>query len=165
MAGEWDNYVKRTGSCNKCQKTFQELETYQATLVEASEGFERRDYCQECWSDEFRTQAFSFWQARVPKKEEKKKLFVDDAVLLDFFKRLTESEDESKSGFCFVLALILMRKRALKYISTTQKDNGLEVWIMKLTGDDKEYKVPNPHLDDEQIEKIRTELTSVLAGD
>jgi len=165
MAGEWDTYVKRTGSCCKCQKEFKEQETYQATLYEVSEGFVRRDFCQECWSDQFRDEAFSFWQARVPKKEEKKRIFLDDTVLVDFFKRLTEAEDESKQGFCFVLALILMRKRVLKYVSTEQKPGGLEVWIMKLTGDDKEYKVPNPHLDDEQIEKIRAELTNVLAGD
>lgn len=164
MVGDWDTYVKRTSGCGKCQKQFAEQETYHATLCEAGEGFERRDFCQACWSDDLNKTAFSTWQARVPKKEEKKRLFVDDQVLLDFFKRLTEASDETKQGFCFVLALILMRKRLLKYVSTEQKDD-LEIWIMRLPSEDKEYKVPNPHLDDAQIEQIRTELSTVLAGD
>ncbi len=164
MTVEWDNVVKRTGGCSKCQKGFAEQELYNATLVEAAEGFERRDFCQTCWTEDFRKEAFSFWQARVPKKEEKKKLFVDDAVLVDFFRRLTESEDEAKGGFCFVLALILMRKRILKYVTTVQRPEGQEFWMMKISGEEKEYKVPNPHLDDQQIEQIRSELTGVLAG-
>jgi len=165
MPVEWDNAVKRTGSCSQCQKGFQELELYNATLVEAEDGFQRRDFCQACWSESFRDQAFSYWQAKVPKKEEKKKLFVDDTVLMDFFRRLTENPDESKNGFCFVLALILLRKRLLKYVSTEPQKDGSEVWLMKISGDDKDYKVPNPHLDDQQIEQIRSELTSVLSGD
>ena len=164
MSVEWDNVVKRTGSCSLCQKGFLEQELYNATLVEAAEGFERRDFCQTCWTEDLRKEAFSFWHARVPKKEEKKKLFVDDTVLVEFFRRLIEGGDETKGGFCFVLALILMRKRVLKYVSTLQQD-GQEFWMMKMSGEEKEYKVPNPHLDDQQIDKIRSELTSVLAGD
>jgi len=164
MVGEWDTYVKRTGTCRKCQREFTEQESYQATLVEIPEGFERRDYCRECWTDEYRRESFSSWQARVPKKEEKKRLFVDDQVLMDFFRRLAESDEEGKSGFRFVLALILMRKRLLKYGGTETKD-GVEIWVMRPAGEDREYKIPNPHLDDEQIEKIRTELSNVLAGD
>jgi len=161
---EWENYVKRTGACSKCQKAFEEQEVYHATLNESKEGFERRDYCQSCWSDLLRDESFSFWQAKVPKKEERRKLFVDDVVLVDFFKRLMESPDPAKAGFGFVLALILMRKRLLKYVSTTMKDD-FEIWNMKLSGDQREYQVPNPHLDDQQIEKIRSELSSVLASE
>lgn len=165
MTGEWDTVARRSGACSKCQKVLQEQEYYHATLKTASEGFERRDFCQACWTDEDRNEAFSFWQARIPKKEEKKRLFVDNEVLLDFFRRLTETEEEGRKGFCFVLALILMRKRLLKYVSTEQKPDGEEIWIMKMAGEEKDYRVPNPHLDDEAIEKIRAELSSVLAGD
>ena len=165
MIAEWDSFVKRTGACCKCQKDFVELESYHASLHETKDGFERRDFCVGCWTDEFRQTAFSFWQTRVPKKEEKKKLFVDDAVLLDFFRRLAENPDETKAGFCFVLTLILMRKRIVKYVSTEQSETSGETWTMRITGEEKEYKIPNPQLDDQQIEKIREELTSVLAGD
>jgi hypothetical protein len=162
---EWENYVKRTGACCKCERAFAEQEVYQATLNEVKDGFERRDYCGQCWNDQLRDESFSFWQAKVPRKEEKKQLFVDDTVLVDFFKRLSETDDEEKQGFCFVLALILMRKRLLKYLSTEQKKSGQEVWVMKLTGDTKEYKICNPQLDDEEITKIQSELSNVLAGE
>ncbi len=166
MAKDWDEIVRRTGACGKCGKVFAEEEEYFATLNESKDkGFERLDFCLSCWSDAYRDASFSFWQARVPKKEEKKKLLVDNDVLVDFFKRLISGDDESKEGFIFVLSLILMRKRILKYISTLQDGDGKEQWIMKLTGGDVEYKVTNPHLDDEQIEKIRAGLGGILAGD
>ncbi|NLE29213.1 MAG: hypothetical protein GX629_06055 [Phycisphaerae bacterium] len=162
---EWENYVKRTGACCKCERPFQEQEVYQATLNEVKDGFERRDFCSECWSDQIRDESFSFWQARVPRKEEKKKVFVDDGVLVDFFKRLSEADEQEKQGFCFVLALILMRKRLLKYLSTETTESGQEVWVMKLTGEAKEYRICNPQLDDEKVAKIQMELSEVLAGE
>jgi hypothetical protein len=162
---EWENYVKRTGACCKCEKPFEEQAIYHATLNETQDGFERRDYCAGCWSDQLRDESFSFWQAKVPKKEEKKHLFVDDSVLVDFFKRLTETDDEEKKSFCFVLGLILMRKRLLKYVSTEQKESGQEIWVMKLTGEAKEYRICNPQLDDAEIGKIQSELSNVLASE
>jgi hypothetical protein len=165
MSSDWEMYVKRTGMCSQCAKPFVEEEIYNASLFSADEGFQRKDFCKECWNDDVKSNSFSHWQAKVPKKEEKKKLFVDDQVLIDFFKRLIETDDPSKAGFTFVLALILMRKRLLKYISTETHENGTEIWVMKLIRDEKEYKVPNPHLDDQNIEMIRTELNNVLAGE
>jgi hypothetical protein len=162
---EWENYVKRTGGCSKCEKEFEELEVYHATLNEVKDGFERRDYCRDCWSETLRDESFSFWQAKVPKKEEKKKLLVDDSVLFEFFKRLADSDDESKNGFRFVLALILMRKRLLKYVSTETGKKGEEIWVMKLTGENKDCRISNPQLDDAEIEKIRSELDTILAGE
>ncbi len=165
MAKDWDSVVKRIGRCSKCEKEFTEHQEYYASLREGEQDFERNDYCLDCWSDELRKESFSFWKAKIPGKEEKKKLLVDNEVLIDFFRRLVESDDESKRGFTFVLALILMRKRILKYIETKRDDSGQEIWIMKLAKEDKEYNVINPHLDDEQIEQIREGLGSILAGD
>ncbi len=165
MAKDWDSVVKRNGQCSKCEKSFEEHQEYYACLKETQEGFERYEYCPDCWDDKFREESFSFWKARVPGREEKKKLLVDNEILIEFFKRLTESDDESKQGFIFVLALILMRKRILKYLNTKTTDDGKEIWIMKLSKEDKEYHIVNPHLDDQQIEQIREGLGNILAGD
>ena len=162
---EWENYVKKTGVCCKCDKKLEEAEIYHASLNAIKDGFGRQDFCDECWSDELRDESFSFWTAKVPKKNEKKKLLVDDAVLIEFFKRLVESDSDEKSGFRFVLALSLMRKRKLAYVSTENSDSGEEIWIMKMVKETKPYRLPNPQLDDEQIENIRLELETVLAGD
>ncbi len=165
MGKDWDSVVKRIGRCSKCGKEFEEYQEYYACLKEGEQDFERNDYCLDCWNEELKQESFSFWKGKVPGKEEKKKLLVDNEILIDFFKRLAESDDESKEGFTFVLALILMRKRILKYIDTKRDEEGKEIWVMKLAKENKEYFVANPHLDDEQIERIREGLNSILAGD
>ncbi len=165
MAKDWDSVVKRIGRCSKCEREFAEHQEYYACLREGEQDFERDDYCLDCWDDKLREESFSFWKAKIPSKEEKKKLLVDNEILIDFFKKLIESGDESKQGFTFVLSLILMRKRILKYVETQYGNDGREIWIMKLAKEEKEYNVINPHLDDEQIERVREELSSILAGD
>ncbi len=166
MGKDWENYIKRQGFCSRCNREFQELEEYYGTLFEMDTGFTRYDFCTACWSDEIKEQCFSYWKGKIPKKDEKKKLFIDDETLTDFFKRLVESNDPQKYGFTFVLTLILMRKRILKYIDTQIDDiNRQEIWTVKLRNDDNEYKVVNPKLSEEDIEKIREEISAILVGE
>src|ERR1035437_7323886 len=80
--------------------------------------FIRVDYCEKCWAEGKRpTQGtmFSFWKTTVPEPQQKKKLLVDDAVLVDVFQRMESRNEPQEIRFRFVLALILMRKRLLKY--------------------------------------------------
>ena len=67
---------------------------------------------------------FSFWRTSVPAGTAKKKLLVDDSVLLDLFARLEDKTDKQDVQFRFVLALILMRKRILRYEGVEEKPAG-----------------------------------------
>ena len=55
-----------------------------------------------------------------------------------------------------------MRKKRLKYDSTkTQKDE--EIWRLRIVGSDKQFvEVVNPHLDEEQIEQLTTQMGQIL---
>jgi hypothetical protein len=162
----WENYIARAGHCCLCRRALEENETYHATLLETDQGFERRDYCAACWDDKYRQEAFSFWQAKIPPKQEKRKLFVDNEVLMQIFRRLVagSAEESGKRPFTFVLALILMRKRLLKYVETEPHEAG-EQWVVRVTGEDEELRVVNPHLTEEQLDQVREQLNEVLACD
>ncbi len=156
--------VQRT-NC-KCAGTEKELEpgeSFYATLVESEEGFDRVDYCREYW-EEHKPEVFCYWMTRVPIKDEKEKLLVDDDVLINVFHRLDGEEDSKKVNFRFVLALILMRKRILKY-DTTEYVDDKEVWKMKMVKNPNLMDVVNPHLDDEKIQEVSQELSTILNGD
>ena len=156
--------VQRTAG--KCTGTEHELtpgEEYYAALIETDEGFERRDYSLQFWTEN-QPEVYCFWKTRVPIKEEKKKLLVDNSVLTNIFERLENEDDQVKINFRFVLALILMRKRILKYEDTKRQDDK-EIWQMKFVKDTKIHQVTNPQLDDEQIEKVSRELSTILNGD
>jgi hypothetical protein len=64
----------------------------------------------------------------------------------------------------FVLALILMRKRLLRYEGSKIEDD-MELWRMVLATDRSEHRVANPRLTDEQIEGVSSQLSAILHGD
>ena len=159
---DWD--IKKT--LGHCFGTDEEIEVgrdYFAALVETEEGFERRDYCVEYWG-EHKPEAYCFWKTKMPDPEKKKNIFIDDEMLMVFFERLAEETDEEKVNFRFVLTLILMRKRKLKYDSAEVKD-GKEIWELKVTGQGRSVKVVNPNLTEDRITELSSQMGQILQVD
>ncbi|MEE9293340.1 MAG: hypothetical protein V3W34_00030, partial [Phycisphaerae bacterium] len=96
--------------------------------------------------------------------EKKKRLLVDDDVLVNFFRRLKDETRLVRLQFRFVLALILMRKRLLKYEETKRADEK-EYWVMRLGKEAERHSVLNPRLTDDEIETVSKELGAILHGD
>jgi len=58
-----------------------------------------------------------------------------------------------------------MRKRRLKYDSSKTED-GKEIWRLRITGGDNEFvELVNPHLDEEQIERLSSQIGQILQVD
>ena len=93
--------------------------------------------------------------------EQKKHLFVDDDMLMAFFERLEQESEQEKINFRFVIMLVLMRKRKLKYDSTVSRDVA-EIWKLRVVGSDQFVEVVNPHLDEEQIQQLSSQIGEIL---
>ena len=151
---------KPLGRCSGTGKKIEPGEEYFAALVEAEEGFARQDFCADYWQ-EHKPEVFCYWKSRLPHPDQKKRIFVDDQMLMAFFERLAEEGEQEKINFRFVLALILMRKRRLKYDSSGTK-GGQEIWRLKVVGDNQFVEVENPQLSEEQIEQLSSQLSQIL---
>jgi len=160
---EWE-IDKPLGHCCGSGKKIECGEEYFAALVETSEGLQRRDFCDDYWQRE-KPDVFCYWKTRLPHPGEKKQIFIDDEMLIAFFERLEKEREQEKINFRFVLALVLMRKRRLKYDSSeTQADK--EIWRLRVVGSDRQFvKVMNPHLDEEQIEQLSSQIGQILQVD
>jgi hypothetical protein len=159
---QWE--VQRcAGVCAGTDRKLEPGEEYYAALIDRQTHFERQDYCREYWQQQ-QPEVFSYWITRIPLPNQKKKLFVDDGVLINLFERLAQEDDTLKINFRFVLALILMRKRLLKYEDTQRTDN-TEIWKMRFVRETNLHDVINPHLDDEQIQQVSQELSTILQGE
>ena len=175
---EWE--VARTqGVCAGCGQGLEPGQEYYAGLTEQSAqdeqgkaeaveqtggtGFERMDCCLNCWQ-ELSPKVFCYWRTRVPRPAEKEKLLVDDGVLLNLFERLCEAQERVRVNLRFVLALILMRKRILKYERTDVQD-GRELWIMGQVREETKHEVVNPQLDELQIQEVSEQLSSILRSE
>ncbi|MCH7632853.1 MAG: hypothetical protein IIB59_06535 [Planctomycetes bacterium] len=162
MAQQWE-VESASGRCSVTGRPLQEGEEFYTVLFEVGESFRRADYSLEAWSGP-PEEAFCHFKTRVPVKEQRKKLLVDNELLIHFFQRLADETDPLRVQFRFVLALILMRKRLLRYDGSSVVD-GVEIWKMLLASDRSEYPVVNPRLTDDQIEGVSGQLSAVLHGD
>ncbi|MBM4026309.1 MAG: hypothetical protein FJ280_13040 [Planctomycetes bacterium] len=151
------------GQCCGTGRTIEPGEDYYGALVETEQGLQRRDFSGDYWEQE-KPSVFCFWKTRLAPPNEKKRLFVSDDMLMAFFERLAPETDAEKVSFRFVLALVLMRKRRLKYDST-RMDGPCEIWRLRVTGEKDPVEVVNPHLDESQIETLTSQIGQILQAD
>lgn len=160
---QWE-LARPTGVCGVTGRELREGEEYYAVLFEDADSFRRVDYCLEVWKGPPQ-EAFCHFKTRVPVREAtRKRLLVDDDMLINLFLRLADQTEPLRLQFRFVLALILMRKRLLRYQETIQ-DGGVEYWLMNLAKEQSVHRVLNPHLTDEQTEGVSRQLGAILHGD
>lgn len=185
---------RTSGVCASTGKALEPGEAYYAALVEISEderkaaeekgealnplGVKRVDYAAPAWESGNRPDdalVYCFWKSTVPEPNEKKKLFVDNAVLMNLLERLADAEDEDKLAFRYVIALILMRKKLLRY-DGAQKRDGREYWSLTPKLDlskgplgkwhpEVTHEVLDPKLDESRIEQVTGQLGQILETD
>jgi len=151
------------GQCCGSGRKIEFGEDYYAALVETEQGLQRRDFSGEYW-ERAKPAVYCFWKTKLAAPDEKKRLFVSDDMLMAFFERLAPETEAEKVNFRFVLALVLMRKRRLKYDST-KVEGGRELWCLRVPGDKDLAEVVNPHLDENQIETLTSQIGQILQAD
>lgn len=159
---DWE--IKKTlGQCCGTERAFEIDEEYFAALVQTEEGLQRADFSIDYWN-EHKPEVYCFWKTKMPNPEQKKKVFINDEMLMAFFDRLADETEPDKVNFRFVLTLILMRKRKLKYDACRMED-GAEIWTLKVTAQDRTADVINPHLTEDQIEGLTGQMGQILQMD
>src|SRR5262245_7428340 len=101
----------------RCTVTGQELlpgSRYFSVLLEQDGKLVRQDYSAEAWQGPPHG-AFSFWAGRIPVQDQPKKIVIDDEMLLECFQRLEGQDEPAKLNFRYVVALLLMRRKRLKF--------------------------------------------------
>lgn len=167
---EW-TMTRRNETCAACGHAFAVLEPFVAYLYELpaagpsredGPAFERRDYCVACPppSD---PPPIAHWRTRRPEPSQRRAMPFDREGVLRVFEDLESATESDRLRFRFVLALLLWRRRVLKFDETRQAPGG-ESWRFHLVGGERRYDVLRPELDDEQIERLSAQLEQVVIG-
>ncbi len=134
---------------------------------EHDDGFDRKDFSIEAWESGARPERlFSYWRTTVPEPSEKRKVFVDDEVLMQLFERLADDDRPQRVAFRFVLAMVLLRKRKLRMVGRTI-DGQREVWLFKQRAQDESpaIEVINPQLTDDDVADLTSQLAEILQAE
>ncbi len=162
MSQQWQ-IESLSGRCATTGRRLEEGEEFYTVLFDDGDSFRRVDYSLEAWKG-MPEGAFSHFRTRVPIKQKRRKLLVDNEILVSFFTRLADQAEPLRVQFRFVLALILLRKRLLRYEGTAT-DEGREIWRMTLAIDKTSHQVINPRLTEDQIQEVSSQLSAILHGD
>jgi len=154
-------------TCRVCARQFGVGDAYYSAVaeVEGEDVFARHDFCPDCWKPDA-AEYFSFWKTRVPEPEQPRRRgpqLVDLARLMELFEHLDDAEEDHALRFRYVLALVLMRKRRLRVVSSRRLGGARgEELTLREPGTDRRHVVLAPSLSDDQIRTVSDRLRDVL---
>jgi hypothetical protein len=127
--------------------------------------YRRLDFCQSCWRPEKAAEYFSFWKTAVPDEDPDadKPLHarIDAETVYEIFRRLEGQNDPQKQKFRFILGLILMRRKRLRFTGVASGPHG-EHLVLEDRGESITHKVLDPGLNEDEIDSLRGEVDRLL---
>ena len=149
-----------TRLCSVSGRPLQEGERFYTALLEEGDHFLRKDFSQEAWQGP-PPGTFSFWTGKVPPAQDSLKPRFDDDLLEECFHRLEGQTDTSRVNFRYVVALLLIRRKRLKFEQTIM-DGGVEKVCVRCARSGAKHEVVNPGLSEEQMSEVQDEVFQVL---
>jgi hypothetical protein len=162
---EW-NIQARSHICRACAKPFANEQPYHTVLFDEKLGYERLDVCDACWTAQYgqgatsRKGFISHWQG----------VFEIPAIPPDPIKRetaetllrkLVELKDPKFGPACFILAVMLERKRVLKVKDQSQQD-GKRVFVYEQPKTGDVFTILDPNLQLNQLDEVQRTVSHLL---
>lgn len=149
---------------HRCAATGREIlpgESYIAVVIDENSRFVRREFAPDAWAGP-PDHAIGHWSARVPAGgQPAMRPPIDDDVVTECFQRLDGETEPSRIQFRFVLALLLMRRKRLKFIDVVKDPENEKLLLRDMrTGD--RVTVIDPKLSEEQMQVVQAEVSQVL---
>jgi hypothetical protein len=135
-------------------------ERYFSALFVSTGQFIRKDYAADAWPGA-PAGALAYWSGKVPAADQKRRLIVDDDLLMNCFERLTEETDPARIQFRYVVALLLLRRKRLKF-DDLRREHGQEFLQLRCPRTGQVFEVLDPHLTEEDAARVQDEVMKIL---
>jgi hypothetical protein len=149
-----------TRICAGTGRPLQPGERFFSVLFDEAGQFTRKDYARDAWTGPPEN-ALAFWSGRVPELNEKRRLTFDDELLMDCFTRLTEETDPARLQFRYVLGLLLLRRKRLKF-EDVRRDGEQEYLQLKCIKTGCLFEMPDPRLPESDLAAVQAEVFKLL---
>lgn len=162
MAAMQHQVARSSGRCHATGRELKPGEVYFSALVDTVTGPERRDYAKEAWQGP-PPETIGFWQARMPTPDGSAKpapLSVD--AMLELFDELTETGSPEDARLIYVLALLLIRRRALK-LHSIEDEGGKSFLVVGRPKASETNRVIDPGISESEFPAVEAELAQRLS--
>ncbi|HEY3855945.1 MAG TPA: hypothetical protein VGO67_16265 [Verrucomicrobiae bacterium] len=164
---EW-KIQSRAHACQACGKTFADKEPFHTVLLEEKQEYQRLDICAGCWESQYKEGAndrkgfISQWHGifQAPPAAAPEPILKESAESL--LRKLIETNDPKYGPVCYILAVMLERKRTLRVRQQIQRE-GSRIFIYEhpKTGD--VFTITDPNLQLNQLEEVQRDTANLLA--
>lgn len=152
----------RADTCARTQRAFEPGEQFYTLLFQETDGFRREDLSEEAWAQRNENiRPFSFWKTRYEPAPAAPQEPLKKEEAEDILRRLLSTNDPAQTNACYVLAIMLERKRVLKQIKT-EETAGRPVLIYEHAKTGDVFIVPNVHLRLDELEHVQNEVAQLL---
>lgn len=135
-------------------------EKYFAALLDENGNFVRRDYAVESWQGPPQG-AIAFWQSKIPLEGATRKPVYNDSLLMDWFLHLANETEPSRQRIRYVVALLLMRRKRLKF-EDLRRDAGQDTMLLRDAKSGSRYEIADLRLSETEIAAVQEEVFRAL---
>jgi hypothetical protein len=164
---EW-NIQSRSRLCQACERTFADKQAYHTVLFEEKQQYHRLDLCPACWESQHREGSserkgfISQWQGvyHAPPAAPVEAIQKESAESL--LRKLIEANDPRHGPVCYILAVMLERKRILKVREQIRGETA-RVFVYEQAGTGDVFTIADPNLQLNQLEEVQRATAQLLA--
>ena len=162
---DW-NIQSRAQVCQGCARAFADQAPYHTLLFDEKQGYVRLDVCETCWQAQYSQGAkdrkgfVSHWQgtyaAPAPEPDP-----IARETAESLLRKLIEWSDPQYTAACFILAVMLERKRLLKVKDQIQRD-GRRFFIYEQPNTGDVFTIEDPVLHLAQLDQVQRDVVRLL---
>ncbi|MFN7139205.1 MAG: hypothetical protein ACK4UN_07695 [Limisphaerales bacterium] len=163
---DW-NIQSRAHACQSCEQKFADKQHYFTLLFDGKHELTRLDVCEPCWKDKFANNStpeknlISRWQGvyEAPPAAPPEAIQKETAETL--LRKLIELNDPKHGAACFILAVMLERKRLLKVKEQIKRD-GQRIFVYEHPKSGDVFTITDPNLQLNQLEDVQRDVANLL---
>lgn len=137
---------------------------YYAVLCEDDDKYVRKDYASDAWPGPPEN-AIAHWSGRVHASRTRRKPTFNDEMLADWFHHLLDRTEPDRANFRYVVALLLMRRKRLKFEDAVRTAAGESTLIVRDAKTGKRHEIADPQLSEADMTAVQDEVFRVLGLD
>jgi hypothetical protein len=163
---EW-NIQARSHVCQSCEKPFADGERCQTLLLEERHQYLRMDVCSQCWNTQYgegtadRKGFISQWQSFYHPPPAAPPEAIRRETAEELLRKLIAAGQPKDGPVCFILAVMLERKRILKVKEQFQRD-GARVFIYEQPRTGDVFTITDPNLRLDELEEVQRDISQLL---
>jgi hypothetical protein len=163
---EW-HIQSRSHVCQACERPFADKEPCQTLLFEEHRQLVRMDVCKKCWEMQysegagdrkgFVSQWHGIYQSPPPAPPDAIQKDTAESLL----RKLIAAAEPKDGPVCYILAVMLERKRILKVKEQFQRD-GARVFVYEHARSGDVFTITDPNLQLNQLEEVQRNVSFLL---